>query len=182
MKSRARVLAGLAGALVVANVRAETLYVVDELIVNVSSTADEGGERVASIRSGDSVEVLDRRNAYSHVRLSSGTQGWVKTSYLSSALPMQRQLAAQVEELDKLHAEFSRLQNETNAAHAAVPLARQLAVDPSAPSADHSAPFSRPLWQWALLCCLLGLAGGFALGWRMLDRRIRRKYGGLRIY
>jgi hypothetical protein len=124
MKSRARVLAGLAGALVVANVRAETLYVVDELIVSVSSTADEAGERVASIHSGDSVEVLDRRNAYAHVRLSSGTQGWVKASYLSSALPMQRQLAAQVAELDKLHAEVSRLQGETNAAHAAVPLAR----------------------------------------------------------
>jgi hypothetical protein len=182
MKSRARVLAGLAGALVVANVRAETLYVVDELIVNVSSTADEGGERVASIRSGDSVEVLDRQNAYSHVRLSSGTQGWVKTSYLSSVLPLQRQLAAQVTELEKLHAEVSRLQSEATAAHVAVPVARQPAVDPPAPSADHSAPFSRPLWQWALLCCLLGLAGGFALGWRMLDRRIRRKYGGLRIY
>ena len=31
---------------------------------------------------------------------------------------------------------------------------------------------------------LIGLAliAGFVLGWRMLDRRIRRKYGGLRIY
>jgi hypothetical protein len=26
------------------------------------------------------------------------------------------------------------------------------------------------------------LIAGFALGWRTLDRRIRRKYGGLRIY
>ena len=182
MKSRARVLAGLAGALVVANLRAETLYVIDELIVSVSSTADEGGERVASIRSGDSVEVLDRHNAYAHVRLPSGTQGWVKTSYLSAALPLQQQLAAQTAELVKLRAEVSRLQGEANAERLPPPVARQLAVDPPAPSADISTPFARPLWQWALLCCLSGLAGGFALGWRMLDRRIRRKYGGLRIY
>jgi hypothetical protein len=183
MKSRARVLAGLAGALVVANLRAETLYVIDELIVSVSSTADEGGERVASIRSGDSVEVLDRHNAFAHVRLASGTQGWVNASYLSAALPLQQQLAAQVAELEKLHAEVSRLQDAANGARAAVPVvARPLAVDPPAPSAADTTPFARPLWQWALLACLLGLAGGFALGWRMLDRRIRRKYGGLRIY
>jgi Bacterial SH3 domain len=181
MKNRACVLAGLAGALVVANARAETLYVIDELIVSVSSTADETGERIASIHSGDSVEVLDRHNAYAHVRLSSGTQGWVKTSYLSAALPLQRQLTAQVAELEQLHAQVARLQGEATAARAAVPVMRERASDPPAPSVDPSAPW-RPIWQWALGCSVAGLAGGFALGWRMLDRRIRRKYGGLRIY
>jgi SH3 domain-containing protein len=182
MKSRACVLAGIAGALVVASVRAETLYVIDELIVSVSSTADETGERVASIHSGDSVEVLDRHNAYSHVRLSSGTQGWVKTSYLSAALPLQRQLTAQIAELEQLHAQVARLQGEAAAARAAAPVTPARASDPAPPSVDPSAPLWRPIWQWALACCLAGLAGGFALGWRMLDRRIRRKYGGLRIY
>ena len=28
----------------------------------------------------------------------------------------------------------------------------------------------------------VSLVGGFVLGWRVLDRRIRAKYGGLRIY
>jgi len=28
----------------------------------------------------------------------------------------------------------------------------------------------------------VSLGCGFLLGWRTLDRRIRRKYGGLRIY
>jgi Bacterial SH3 domain len=182
MKSRACVLAGIAGALVVASVRAETLYVIDELIVSVSSTANETGERVASIHSGDSVEVLDRQNAYSHVRLSSGTQGWVKTSYLSAALPLQRQLTAQVAELEQLHAQVARLQGEATAARAAVPVMPDRSTDPAPPSVDPSAPSWRPIWQWALGCTLVGLAGGFALGWRMLDRRIRRKYGGLRIY
>jgi Bacterial SH3 domain len=182
MKNRACVLAGIAGALVVAHVRAETLYVIDELIVSVSSTADETGERIASIHSGDSVEVLERRDAYSHVRLSSGTQGWVKTSYLSATLPLQRQLTAQVAELEQLHAQVARLQGETTAARAVVPVSVERASDPAMPPADLSAPLWRPIWQWALGCSLAGLVGGFALGWRMLDRRIRRKYGGLRIY
>lgn len=41
---------------------------------------------------------------------------------------------------------------------------------------------SRPSWIFALIVAAAALAGGFALGWRMLDSRIRAKYGGLRIY
>lgn len=41
---------------------------------------------------------------------------------------------------------------------------------------------SRPSWWVTLVAILLALASGFAIGWRMLDRRIRAKYGGLRIY
>jgi hypothetical protein len=182
MKGGACVLAALAGALVCASARAETRYVIDQLIVSVSSTADEAGERVASIHSGDSVEVLDRRDAYAHVRLSSGTEGWVKTSYLSAELPLQRKLTAQVLELERLKSEVARLQGEVSSARAAAPVARELPIDPPASSADQRPPLSRPIWQWALGCSLLALLGGFALGWRMLDRRIRRKYGGLRIY
>jgi hypothetical protein len=29
---------------------------------------------------------------------------------------------------------------------------------------------------------IIALGIGFAVGWRVLDRRIRAKYGGLRIY
>jgi hypothetical protein len=182
MKGRAWVLGALAGALVAAGARAETLYVIDELIVSVSSTADDGGERIASIHSGDSVEVLERRSNYSHVRLLSGTLGWVRTAYLSAALPLRRQLAARTLELDRLNAQVAQLQATANATRSGSPAVRKLASDPPLAAADPSAPFERPLWQWALGFCLFGLIGGFALGWRMLDRRIRRKYGGLRIY
>lgn len=37
-------------------------------------------------------------------------------------------------------------------------------------------------WSWLLLTAALALLAGVALGWRLLDRRIRRRYGGLRIY
>lgn len=37
-------------------------------------------------------------------------------------------------------------------------------------------------WTWVLGASAVMLLVGFALGWRTLDRRIRRKYGGLRIY
>jgi hypothetical protein len=37
-------------------------------------------------------------------------------------------------------------------------------------------------WPWVLGAGCAGLGLGFVLGWRILDRNIRRKYGGLRIY
>jgi hypothetical protein len=37
-------------------------------------------------------------------------------------------------------------------------------------------------WQRELAAALGAGVIGFGLGWRTLDRRIRRKYGGLKIY
>jgi phosphate/sulfate permease len=39
-----------------------------------------------------------------------------------------------------------------------------------------------PSWGWVLGAAAVALVIGFMLGWRTLDRRIRKKYGGLRIY
>jgi hypothetical protein len=41
---------------------------------------------------------------------------------------------------------------------------------------------SRPSWLFAIVMSLLTFGAGFMLGWRVLDRRIRARYGGLRIY
>ena len=37
-------------------------------------------------------------------------------------------------------------------------------------------------WPWVLGSSAVMLLAGFVLGWKTLDRRIRQKYGGLRIY
>lgn len=39
-----------------------------------------------------------------------------------------------------------------------------------------------PTWGWVLGASAVALVIGFMLGWRALDRRIRKKFGGLRIY
>ena len=45
-----------------------------------------------------------------------------------------------------------------------------------------SLPGLEPSWIWVGGAAALGLIAGFALGWRTLARRIRKKYGGLKIY
>ena len=74
-----------------------------------------------------------------------------------------------------LRQEVNRLQSELDAERAA---AAQRPVD----DAERVPGQVRGAWGWLAGAALLALAVGFVLGWRMLDRRIRRKYGGLRIY
>jgi hypothetical protein len=53
--------------------------------------------------------------------------------------------------------------------------------DPS-PFMSAQDPKAQPTWLWVVGSSVAALTLGFVAGWRMLDRRIRRKYGGLRIY
>ena len=45
-----------------------------------------------------------------------------------------------------------------------------------------SMPEMRPTWQWVTGAAIVGLILGFVTGWRVLAWRIRKKYGGLKIY
>lgn len=214
-------------------IHAETLYVIEQLVVNVNSTPDASGERVATIKSGEAVEVLERQGDQIHVHLPSGTEGWVRKSYLSAQEPLQHRLNERTAELDKLKQDVARLEGELAAARtrakgaqtnmssgastspagaknpAAAPTASAVNSAPAAnttpgsagdtpsqtnnaesdPAAGEPAYFmtppeapARPVWHWALGSFIVALALGYGLGWYMLDRRIRRKFGGLRIY
>ena len=214
-------------------IHAETLYVVEQLVVNVNSAPDASGERVANIKSGDAVEVLDRQGDQIHVHLANGTEGWVRKSYLSADEPLHVRLTERTAEVEKLKQDVTRLEGELAAAKAGAgararqgaqtntaagsPVAGAIAaptpaatahVTAAASSPPSSAPAStadqpaaaeqpaheppyfmtppdspaRPVWHWALGSFVVALGLGFLLGWQVLDRRIRRKYGGLRIY
>ena len=204
-------------ALAVSGARAETLYVIDQLVVSVNNAPEGAGERVATLKSGERVELLDRQGDEAQVRLANGTEGWVKGSYLSAEQPLQRRLQDRTAEVDKLRQDVGRLEAQLAAARTAAatpspksPAAARAAAGPAAAAAtpapvtepataaspepagagerDSSLfttapdPASRPAWVWVLCSSALALAVGFVTGWRMLDRRIRRKYGGLRIY
>jgi hypothetical protein len=87
----------------------------------------------------------------------------------------------------RLKAELARLEAQLAAAPKTTAPSAAPAEDPA--PAEKQAPLigtgpdePRRVWPWALGAALFGLLVGFALGWRTLDRSIRRKYGGLRIY
>jgi hypothetical protein len=185
-------------------IHAETLYVVEQLVVNVNSAPDATGERIANIKSGDAVEVLDRQGDQIHVHLANGTEGWVRKSYLTTDEPLHVRLSERTAEVEKLKQDVTRLEGELAAAKAtrtAPPTPAPVAAPTPAPAAAaaepgtaeqpaHEPPYfmtppdspARPVWHWAVASFVIALGLGFLLGWQVLDRRIRRKYGGLRIY
>lgn len=213
--TRAWLLPWALAALAAGTARADPLYVIEQLVVSVSSAPDASGEHIATLKSGDKVELIERAGDEVHVRLASGKEGWVRASYLSADEPLRVRLAQREAEVAQLQEQVDRLQGQLRAhpptaasvanapggapapASTVVPGNAAAAVGdapaPSAPAEDPAPPaeamFSqatathpRQLWPWTLAAALLGLAAGFAVGVLVLDRHIRRKYGGLRIY
>jgi Bacterial SH3 domain len=205
-----RPLAALALAALVATAHAEPAYVIEQLVVNVNSAPDASGERIATVKSGDRLEVLERAGDQVHVRLASGRDGWIRASYLSKDEPLRARLTQSEAEVAQLKDQVTHLESQLatgarppaasvpgnpppgtapagTGTAGAPPAASPAAEDPGgapagalfAGTADES---PRRLWPWALGAALAGLGVGFALGALVLDRYIRRKYGGLRIY
>ncbi|MBV8804036.1 MAG: TIGR04211 family SH3 domain-containing protein [Sinobacteraceae bacterium] len=185
----------------------DPVYVIEQLVVGIASAPGPEGERVGQVKSGDKLELLERQGDEAHVRLANGKEGWIKSSYVSSEEPLQQRLTARTAELDKLKQEneqqrqdLKRLQSELASARSAqgasaaagVPTAASptTAATPPEPAAPiRETVFLRPPerpgqtpWTYLLGVAVVMLLVGFTLGWKTLDRRIRQKYGGLRIY
>jgi SH3-like domain-containing protein len=175
--------------------RAATAYVTDELVLNVYSDENQQGQRLATLHSGASVETLATSADYTQVRLGDGVTGWVKSAYLTTNVPatvrvkqLEEELdrrrattpalaeAAARSELDRLQQELAEKQSQLNAALAAreqPPLAGG-AAKPVAP---------RSIGAGTAVCAMVAVAAlGYWLGYVTLARRIRRKFGGLKVY
>jgi uncharacterized protein YgiM (DUF1202 family) len=191
-------------ALTPGGVRAEPMYVIEQLVVAVNSAPAGAGDRVGTIKSGERVELLNRQGDEAQIQLPTGASGWVKAAYLSTQEPLQKRLQDRTSELEKLRQDVSRLESQLAARPAAAavtsnaPGSGSTAASPApsgTPASSESGPVrdASPLmspaeqsseapWLWVLASSAGALIVGFIAGWRMLDRRIRRKYGGLRIY
>jgi len=212
-------------------VNAEPVYVIEQLVVSLASAPGPEGEHIGQVKSADKLELLEREGDEAHVRLPSGTEGWIKASYLSAEEPLQHRLTertAEVEKLkeegEKLKQDMGRLESQLAAARAAHNVASAPTPTPTAtptpiprptpagtPAAANTPPDTIPPpvsealsggstpiretvflrspdrpgqtpWPLVLGSSFVMLLAGFVLGWKTLDRRIRQKYGGLRIY
>jgi len=172
---------------------ADTTYVIEQLVVSVTSAPDAESERVGQVKSGDKLEVIEREGDVTHVKLSNGKDGWIKSSYLTNDPPLQARLSERTAEVNKLEQEGNRLKQDVSRLEgelAAAKAARSATSDaPPPPAPIHDTVFLREperqsaiAWPLLLGVGALMLLVGFVAGWRTLDRRIRRKYGGLKIY
>jgi uncharacterized protein YgiM (DUF1202 family) len=176
----------------VSRVCAATAYVSDELVLNVYAEQNQQGQRLATLHSGARVETLATSGDYTQVRLPDGVTGWVKSSYLTTDEPAAVRVKQLEEELDRSRAttpalaeaaaksETERLERELVDKQAQLDAA--LAV--RAPSAG-IAPPARPRTLGSGLAFGIGVVAaglGFWAGYVTLARRVRRKFGGLKVY
>jgi hypothetical protein len=203
-----RIAVGILAASVMTTAHADPMYVSDKLVVNVYAEADQESSKVTTLDSGDAVEAIEKVETFTHVRLPDSREGWIKSSYLSSQVPA----IVRLKELEKEHGvsasapntqladelkqakeQNATLRGELAAAKAATAQARApvSAVATPAPQGRLEAeqterdPASLGLlhsFAWGAGFALFGGVIGFALGYQALARRIRRKYGSVKIY
>jgi hypothetical protein len=180
---------------------AATAYVSDELVLGVYAEENNQGQRLATLHSGTSVETLAQDGDFTQVRLTDGTTGWVKTAFLTATEPAVVRVKRLEEELDRTRAttpalaeaaarsEVERLKQELSARQSELAAARSGAVSPAVPPQSAPGPLAaiqapaETLWQViAGIALLIGLACGFWLGYATLARRVKHKFGGIKVY
>jgi hypothetical protein len=186
--------------------QAEQLYIIDKLVVGVYPQAESEEGKLANLETGDAVEELERADKHIRVRLSDGTEGWVKANYLTAqppAIVRLKELQASgatpaapspqlTQELTQLKEQNAALLKETEALKQAnrsietapAPTPVQSVATPAPElSRDqfYGAPEpSLPLWMW--IAAILATGGvGFLVGYQSFARRLRNKYGSVRI-
>lgn len=196
-----RWLAALLLALLSIKGMAATAYVSDELVLGVYAEENNQGQRLATLHSGTSVETLAQRGDFTQIRMSDGTTGWVKSAFLTAKEPAVVRVKQLEEELDQARAttpalaeaaarsEVERLNLELTAKQSELDAARATGPAPVTGSPPKSGPLAAlqaaaaPRWPAiAGIAVVIGLAGGFWLGYATLARRVRHKFGGIKVY
>jgi hypothetical protein len=176
-----------------ADARAATAYVTDELVLGVYAAQDTQGQRLATLHSGATLETLAEKGDSTQVRLGDGTIGWVKTAYLTPDEPATVRIKQLQDELDRSRAttpELAEAAERNEVERLRGELAKQselLAANPGGVAAAASGlrvgsgPAAHSWLFWSL--AIIAAAGcGFWLGYATLARRIKYKFGGIKVY
>jgi SH3 domain protein len=169
--------------------QAESIYVTDMLRLDMYSTEAMTGPVLLKLRSGDRMELLERKGRYAHVRSEGGKEGWVKSLYLVEEEPAR----TRVNKLEKsnvgLESTVKELRVQLADEQKKVSLLEQQQGDAETLRQENADLVNRmsqyknsvPLYL-LFLVMIVALVGGAAGGWYLVDSRSRSKHGGYRIY
>jgi hypothetical protein len=169
-------------------------YVSDQLVLGVYAEQNGQGQRLTTLHSGASVETLAVNGEFTQVQLADGVTGWVKTAYLTTHEPATVKLKQLQEEMDRSGATTPALaeaaaRSELTQLKGAL-ADKQAELDALRAERDAASPASHtaPVLSAAAPRGTVGLAVaaalivGFWLGYATLARRVRQKFGGIKVY
>jgi hypothetical protein len=186
--------AALGAALLAGSGHAATAYVTDQLVLGVYVDQKTQGQRLATLHSGAAVDTLAAYGDSTQVRLADGIVGWVKTAYLTNVEPATLRVKELQDELDRIRATTPALaeaaeRSEVNRLTRELALRETPGPAPAAGAAgtDGAHPAARPglpVWGWLAAVAAVAAAsgGGFWAGYATLARRVRRRFGGIKLF
>lgn len=176
---------------------AETVYVIDRVVVGVRAEPVEGAAVVKSVETGAALEVLDRQDTMVQVREPQGTEGWIDARYLSAQPPARSQVQTLQTELARLRAQLAKAQAQPAEPQAAATQKLEVELntvraqlvqaqtqlkdarrDPAPVSAAPAASGGGFKIIWVVVVfAMLGI--GFVAGVIWVRESIRRRMGGM---
>ena len=92
----------------------ETLYVTDQLDINMRSGTSTRHQIMQLVKSGAAVQILktDKDKGYSKVRLANGKEGWLLSRYLVAQPSARDRLAEATRQLSSLQGDSGALRDE----------------------------------------------------------------------
>jgi SH3 domain protein len=185
--------------LLASGAKAETAYVTDMVQLDMYGNAQLSGSSIRRLRSGDKVEIRERRGPYARVTIDN-QEGWVASLYLQSKEPARTRVnqledsnAALEKSVEQLRAELESKQarvNELEAMQSGELEQKEATEAELAGLREENARLedklnayvgSVPL-TWLLLAILVSLGFGLVGGWFYIDKRSRDRHGGYRVY
>ncbi len=175
---------------------AGVVYVTDELRLGLYPTEETTGRAMKTLVSGTRLTVLERSLMSIRVRSEAGDEGWVKTAYVVAKEPARRRVAAlealqkeTAAELASRETDIAELAGQIRELHEKLARAEQGIQDLPALVAENEALRAtladtgiRVPLVWFVLAAVASLVLGAGLGYWWLDRRVRRNFGGIRVY
>ncbi|MGF1613196.1 MAG: TIGR04211 family SH3 domain-containing protein [Gammaproteobacteria bacterium] len=184
--------------LVAANATAQTVYVTDMLQLGLYPEPGDRGRRLQTLPSGTPLELLQRQRDYARVRTPEGTEGWAKMVFLVTEKPARARLGELETQSRTLSEALTARQEALLAAGKRVETLEERAASSAALAGESLArlewllqenqKFRSRLAQhpvplaWLLVSSAASLVLGLVGGVWWLDRHIRRRHGGFRIY
>ncbi len=179
---------------------AETAYVTDNMRICLHKAEDTSDRAFLMLESGQALEILSRDRNYANVALPDGVQGYVKAAYLVDEKPAKLIVAETIAERDALAAELEEARQAFAAPAATIQGLRDEAAELTTKLESAEAQVaalqeenasiqgmkerykgSLPL-SWVGGATGVCLVVGFLLGLWWVDRRSRKRHGGIRIY
>ncbi|MFC0309141.1 TIGR04211 family SH3 domain-containing protein [Gallibacterium trehalosifermentans] len=91
---------------------AQTQYVSENLNTYLRKGAGDQFKIVGTIKSGEAVTVLEKKDKYTQIRDSRNREGWILSSELSSAASSKEQVPALQKQIDELTLKLNRINHD----------------------------------------------------------------------